>query len=308
MGQPNPIPNIAEQKPVEKRNGEGPKSKKKRSAALNRSRDPFHPVKVTVAIAVSVLFILPIIWMIFVSLKPDGYSTTSPIEWFLPPFTFSNYTNIISDTLILRWTFNSFIVALITTILTLIVTSLASFAISQMKFRFKRTIFIFFLVGLMIPGEATIIPLYETAKSLNLIDSYAGLILPMIASPLGVIILKSFFDGIPKELFESAKMDGCSNIKLFYKIALPLAKPALAAIAIFTFIGSWNNFLWPYLSILSEELYTLPVGLPVFNSSYSQAYVLPMTANAIASIPVIIVFLIFQKQIIKGISFTGLKG
>ncbi|MFD1849338.1 carbohydrate ABC transporter permease [Oceanobacillus bengalensis] len=307
MGQPNPIPNIDVEKPLEKRNKQ-PNDKKKHSTQLNRSRDPFHPVKITVAIAVGLLFVLPIIWMILVSLKPDGFSTTNPLEWFLPPFTFSNYTNIISDTLILRWTFNSFIVALITTILTLIVTSLASFAISQMKFRFKRTIFIFFLVGLMIPGEATIIPLYETAKSLNLIDSYAGLILPMIASPLGVIILKSFFDGIPKELFESAKMDGCSNIKLFYKIALPLAKPALAAIAIFTFIGSWNNFLWPYLSILSEELYTLPVGLPVFNSSYSQAYVLPMTANAIASIPVIIVFLLFQKQIIKGISFTGLKG
>lgn len=308
MGQPNPIPIIDEQKPIKKRNGRETNNKKNQSKQLNRNRDPFLPVKITIAIAAGVLFVFPIIWMIFVSIKPDGYSTANAIEWFLPPFTFSNYTNIISETLILRWTFNSFIVALITTILTLIVTSLASFAISQMKFRFKNTIFIFFLIGLMIPGEATIIPLYETAKSLNLIDSYAGLILPMIASPLGVIILKSFFDGIPKELFESAKMDGCSNFKLFYKIALPLAKPALAAIAIFTFIGSWNNFLWPYLSILSEELYTLPVGLPVFNSSYSQAYVLPMTANAIASIPVIIVFLIFQKQIIKGISFTGLKG
>ncbi len=160
----------------------------------------------------------------------------------------------------------------------------------------------------MIPGEATIIPLYEIVKNLGMIDTYAGLILPMIASPLGVIILKSFFDGVPKEVIESAIMDGCSNFKLFYKIVLPLAKPALAAIGIFTFIGSWNNFLWPYLSILSETLYTLPVGLPVFNSAYTQAYVLPMTANAIASIPVIIVFLIFEKQIVKGISFTGIKG
>ncbi|MGP4064357.1 carbohydrate ABC transporter permease [Oceanobacillus sp. M65] len=276
--------------------------------ALDRNRDPFLKGKITIGIVVSILFIAPIIWMLFVSIKPDGFSTSTPIEWFLPPYTISNYITIIMDSLILRWLFNSFFVAFITTILTLIITSLAAFAISQMKFRFKNFIFIFFLLGLMIPGEATIIPLYEIVKNMNLIDSYSGLILPMIASPLGVIILKSFFDNVPKEIIESAIIDGCSYFKLFYKIVLPLAKPAIAAIGIFTFIGSWNNFLWPYLSILSETLYTLPVGLPVFNSTYSQAYVLPMTANAIASIPVIIAFLLFEKQIVKGISFTGIKG
>lgn len=276
--------------------------------ALDRNRDPFLKGKITIGIIVSILFIAPIIWMLFVSIKPDGFSTSTPIEWFLPPYTISNYITIIMDSLILRWLFNSFFVAFITTILTLIITSLAAFAISQMKFRFKNFIFIFFLLGLMIPGEATIIPLYEIVKNMNLIDSYSGLILPMIASPLGVIILKSFFDNVPKEIIESAIIDGCSYFKLFYKIVLPLAKPAIAAIGIFTFIGSWNNFLWPYLSILSETLYTLPVGLPVFNSTYSQAYVLPMTANAIASIPVIIAFLLFEKQIVKGISFTGIKG
>lgn len=285
-----------------------PKLKSKKSGLLERNRDPLRKGKVALGLIASILFIFPIIWMLFVSLKPDGFSTTNPIEWFIPPYTFTNYINVVVDSLILRWLFNSFFVAIITTILTLILTSLAAFAISQMKFRYKNFIFIFFLLGLMIPGEATIIPLYEIVKSLNLIDSYAGLILPMIASPIGVIILKSFFDGVPKEVIESAIIDGCSYFKLFYKIVLPLAKPAMAAIGIFTFIGSWNNFLWPYLSILSETLYTLPVGLPVFNSTYSQAYVLPMTANAIASIPVIIVFLIFEKQIVKGISFTGIKG
>lgn len=275
---------------------------------LRRNRDPKLGVKVTIGLVMAVLFIFPIVWMLFVSIKPDGYVTTQPLKWFLPPYTFSNYTTLLFDSLILRWLVNSLIVAAMTTILTLIVTSLAAYAISQMKFRYKNFIFIFFLLGLMVPGEATIIPLYEVAKSLNLLDNYAGLILPMIASPLGVIILKSFFDGVPKEVIESGVVDGCSHFKLYYKIVLPLAKPALSAIGIFTFIGSWNNFLWPYISILSETLYTLPVGLPVFNSAYSQAYVLPMTANAIASIPVIIAFLIFEKQIVRGISFTGIKG
>lgn len=275
---------------------------------LQRNRDPYHGIKVTIGVIIAILFVAPIIWMLFVSIKPDGFTTTQPLDWFLPPFTFSNYTYLIFDSLILRWTLNSFIIALITTILTLILTSLAAFALSQMKFRFKKTIFIFFLLGLMIPGEATIIPLYEIVKSLNLLDSYPGLILPMIASPLGVIILKSFFDGVPKEVIESATIDGCSKFKLYYKIVLPLAKPALAAIGIFTFIGSWNNFLWPFLSVLSESLYTLPIGIPLFNSAYSTAYVLPMAANAIASIPVIIIFLIFEKQIVQGISFSGIKG
>lgn len=282
--------------------------KKQTSTSLQKSRDPKLGLKIGIAFLIAIIFIFPIIWMLFVSVKPNGFSTTNPFDWFIPPYTFSNYINIIFDSLIFRWLLNSLIVALITTILTLIITSLAAYAISQMKFRFKNIIFIFFLLGLMIPGEATIIPLYEVAKSFGLIDSYAGLILPMIASPLGVIILKSFFDGVPQDVIDSAIVDGCSNFKLFYKIVLPLAKPALAAIGIFTFIGSWNNFLWPYLSILSETLYTLPVGLPVFNANYSQAYVLPMTANAIASIPVIIAFLIFEKQIVRGISFTGIKG
>lgn len=280
----------------------------KGSKLLKRNRDKLHGVKVMVGIVIAFLFVLPVIWMLFVSIKPDGFSTTNPIEWFTPPYTFVNYIDLLVNSLILRWLFNSLFIAIVTTVLTLLLTSLAAFALSQMKFRFKKTIFIFFLAGLMIPGEATIIPLYEIVKSLNLIDSYAGLILPMIASPLGIIILKSFFDSVPKEVIESAIMDGCSNFKLFHKIVLPLAKPAVASIGIFTFIGSWNNFLWPYLSILSETLYTLPVGLPVFNSAYSQAYVLPMTANAIASIPVIVAFLIFEKQIVKGISFSGIKG
>ncbi|MFC4402024.1 carbohydrate ABC transporter permease [Gracilibacillus xinjiangensis] len=285
-----------------------PKGYNRQSGMFNKNRYPMHRLKITLGLILAVLFLFPVIWMLFVSIKPNGFSTTNPAEWFIPPFTIVNYIDLLTESHLLRWLFNSLFVAVMTTILTLFLTSLAAFAISKMQFRYKYFIYLFFLLGLMIPGEATIIPLYEIAKSLHLLDSYAGLILPMVASPLGVIILKSFFDGVPEEVIESAIMDGCSYFKIFYKIVLPLAKPALASIGILTFIGSWNDFLWPFLSILSESLYTLPVGIPVFNSTYSQAYVLPMTANAIASIPVIIAFLIFEKQIVKGISSTGIKG
>lgn len=256
----------------------------------------------------AIIFLFPVIWMLFVSLKPQGIGVDQVFEWFLPPMTFENYFSILFHSAVLRWLLNSLIVGILTTLITLLIVSLAAFALSQINFAYKKFLFVFFLAGLMVPGEATIIPLYQIVKDLNLLDSYTGLILPGIASPLGVIILKSFFDSVPKEVIESAKMDGCSLFRLYYFMILPLARPALASIAIFTFIGSWNNFLWPYLATFSENLYTLPVGIPTFNSNYSQDYVLPMTVNAVASLPVIIAFLIFEKQIVKGISFTGIKG
>ncbi|WP_246206652.1 carbohydrate ABC transporter permease [Virgibacillus ihumii] len=256
----------------------------------------------------AVLFLVPLIWMFFVSLKEQGTAISGVVEWFIPPYTFENYVHVATDTKVFRWLINSLIVGVISTIITLIVTSMAAFAISQIKFSYRKFIFVFFLAGLMVPGEATIIPLYQIVKDLSLLDSYIALILPGIASPLGVVILKSFFDGVPSEVIDSAKIDGCSLFRIYYNIVLPLAKPAMAAIAIFTFIGSWNEFLWPYLAIFSEELYTLPIGIPTFNSNYSQDYILPMTVNAVASIPVIIAFFFFEKQIVKGISFTGIKG
>ncbi|MFB5660476.1 carbohydrate ABC transporter permease [Alteribacillus sp. HJP-4] len=275
---------------------------------LEKKRDPFHLVKVIIALIVALVFIFPIVWMLFVSLKPINAVSTEPLAWFLPPYTLENYIKIISGSDVFLWTWNSFVVGVITTIVTLILTSLAAFAISKMDFPYRRFIFVFFLAGLMVPGEAMIIPLFEIVGDMNMLDTYGGLVLPMVATPLGVVILKSFFDGVPDELIESAKIDGCADWRLYWNIVLPLARPAMAAIGILTFIASWNNFLWPYLAIVSESLYTLPVGIPVFNSAYTDTYVEPMTVNALASLPVIIAFLIFEKQIIKGVSFSGIKG
>ncbi|WP_263706669.1 carbohydrate ABC transporter permease [Shouchella tritolerans] len=275
---------------------------------LENKRDPFRPVKVAVAFVSALLFLFPIIWMFFVSLKPEGTAASSPLDWFAPPYTFGNYVDIILGSDVFLWIWNSFIVGFMTTVLTLLLTSMAAFAFSKMRFRYRKALYLFFLAGLMVPGEAMIIPLYEIIGSMGLLDTYAGLILPGIAAPLGVIILKSFFDGVPNELIESAKLDGCNDFRLYWNVVLPLGKSAVAAVGILTFIGSWNNFLWPFLAIISESLYTLPVGIPMFNSNYSETYILPMTVNAIASIPVIIAFLVFEKQIVKGVSFSGIKG
>ncbi|WP_239630594.1 carbohydrate ABC transporter permease [Paenibacillus sp. H1-7] len=267
-----------------------------------------HRIQLVIAIIIAVCFLIPVVWMLFVSIKTEGSPIKTLVDWFLPPYTFDNYSKVLSKTSMLRWMGNSLFIALVKTVLTVLFTSLAAFAISKIQFHYKQAIFLFFVAGLMIPGEATIIPLYAVVKDMELLDSYLGIILPGIAAPLGVVILKSFFDGVPRELVESAEIDGCGSFKTYSTIVLPLAKPAIASLSIFTFIGSWNNFLWPYLSITSEELYTVPVGIPTLLANYTVDYVTPMTVNAIASIPVIIAFMLFEKQIVKGISFSGIKG
>src|SRR5690606_26942534 len=163
-------------------------------------------LKVGIGFVIALAFILPIIWMIFVSIKPNGFTTTDVIRWFTPPFTISNYVDILVDSLIIRWTFNSFIIALITTILTLILTSLAAVSFSEILFRFIQTLFVFLLLGLMIPGVATIIALQGIGLSLIVIDSNPCTMLPSSASSLGVIILNFSFDGVANGVTESAIM------------------------------------------------------------------------------------------------------
>ena len=261
-----------------------------------------------ISVLLCIIFITPIVWMAAVSLKTEGTPIKNVFDWFLPPYTLENFPHVFQATALPVWILNSFFVAIIVTFLVVWFTSMAAFAVSKIKFRYKKFIYTLFLAGLLVPGEATIIPLFVTAKDLNLIDSYAGLIMPAIAGSMSIIILKGFFDGIPNELIESATIDGAGLFTIYMKIAVPLGKTALATIAIFTFIGNWNNFLWPYLCAMSEEIFTLPVGIPTLNSQYSKDYVIPMTTNFIASLPAIVLFLIFEKQIVKGITLTGIKG
>lgn len=258
--------------------------------------------------SLALLWLIPIIWMVITSFKPVGSPVTDVQEWFKLPYTFENYIYLFKNAPILRWTFNSAIVAASVTLFSMFFASLAAFALSKINFSYKNIAFWLILSGMMVPGEATIVALYVIVNNMHILNSYWALILPSFSGPLGVIILKVFFDGIPNELMEAATIDGANILQIWWRIFLPLSKPALSTLAIFTFLGSWNNFLWPFLAITSEEYMTLPVGLPTFMSSYAQDYVIPMAANAFASIPVIIVFLFFQKNIIKGITLSGLKG
>lgn len=261
-----------------------------------------------IAVLLAALWLFPVVWMIFSSLKPFGTPVAYLDRVFSFPFTLDNYFLLPQRAPIWTWTFNSVIVAIIVTFGILIMASLAGYALSKMDFKGSKIMFIVIASGLMVPIEAIVIPLFLTIVDLNWLNTHVSLIVPSLAAPIGVIIMKSFYDSIPNELIEAAKMDGSSYFHTWYAICVPLSRSALAAVGIITFTNSWNNFLWPFLAITSNRMMTLPVGLPVFQDLHVEEFTMPMTASVFASIPVLLVFIFFQKQIVRGIAMSGIKG
>lgn len=262
-----------------------------------------------ISILLAMIIFLPILWMACVSLKTDEASMPSAFQYFVPPFTVRNYTDVLTGRpQVVRWVLNSFGVAAIVTVLTTLLCAMASYAMAKLKFRYSKAMYIYFLIGLMVPGEATIVSLFVLANKLGMIDTYWGLILPSLAGSMNIIIMTSFLRGIPDDLIEAARIDGAGELSTFVNVVLPLARTVMVTVSIFTFIGNWNSYLWPYLCAMSEDMFTLPVGIPTFISQFSVDKTVPMTVNMIASIPILVFFIIFEKQIVKGITLAGIKG
>lgn len=261
-----------------------------------------------VSILLAVIFIGPILWALAVSFQKEGKQIRSVVDWFTPPYTLENYPAIILNSEVPTWLINSLVIAVVVTLLTVIFSAMAAYAIAKLPFKGSKGFFMYFLLGLMVPGEATIVPLFITVNGMNLIDTYAGMILPAIAGSMNLIIMVTFFRGLPNELLEAVKIDGGGEITTFFKIVLPLSKTIIATVCIFSFVGSWNNYLWPLLCAMSNDLFTLPVGIPTFAGTYTVDYVRPMTASMVASLPMIIIYIIFEKQIVAGITSGAVKG
>jgi multiple sugar transport system permease protein len=261
-----------------------------------------------ISVFLALVFIAPLIWSIAVSFQVEGKQIASVWDWFKPPYTIKNYFDIIKTSSVPTWTINSFVIAAITTGLTIILSSMAAYAIAKINFRGNSIIFFYFLLGLMVPGEATIVPLFITVNGFHMIDTYAGLILPSIAGSMNMIIMVSFFRGLPNELLEAVRIDGGGELTVFFRIILPLSKAVISTVCIFAFIGSWNNYLWPLLCAMSESKFTLPIGIPTFAGTYTIDYVKPLAADMVASLPMIILFIIFERQIVEGVSMSGIKG
>ena len=259
-------------------------------------------------LVLAVIWIIPLAWALDTALKPESETTTVPISWIPSHFTLDAFVKVLSAGDIVRWYVNSVITSIVITVVVVLLASMAAFAFSRVRFPAKGFFFWLIMAGIMVPPQILIVPLFAEMNAFHFVNTYWGIILPQLAAPFAVFILKQFFDGIPPELEESAVMDGASPFRVYWQIWLPLARPALAAVAIFTFVASWNNFIWPFIVITGTDMMTIPVGLANVQSAYGIHYAQIMASALLGGLPLLIVFMFFQKQIVQGIAGTGLKG
>jgi multiple sugar transport system permease protein len=257
-------------------------------------------------IAGGLVMVIPFVWMIATSLKP---AKEVFLGYFFPLApTLENYALVLNKVPFARWYLNSLVVATCTTLSVAFFDSLTGFVLAKYEFPGKNVIFVFILSTLMVPTEMLVIPWFILSNNLNWVDTYWGIMFPGVITAFGTFLMKQFMEGVPSELLDAARMDGVSEFGLFWRIALPLVKPALAALCIFTFLGNWNAFLWPVIITEKMDMRTVPVGLSFFSGEAGSSWELIMAGASMATVPVLIVFLFFQRQIIKGIALTGLKG
>jgi multiple sugar transport system permease protein len=258
--------------------------------------------------AVGVLMIAPFLWMLSTSLKDAGAVFSYPPEWIPNPVVWGNYVKAWNAAPFGRFFFNSIFVSLAVTAGQVITSSLAAYAFARVEFPGRDKLFLVYLGTMMIPGQVTMIPVFILLRNIGWLDTYKALIIPTIFTAYGTFMLRQFFLTIPKELEEAAVMDGFNRWQIYYKIIMPLSKPALATLSTFVFLGTWNEFMWPLIVTTSLEMKTLPVGLASFQGLYTTDWTLLMAASTIVLIPVLFVYIFNQRFITKGIVMTGLKG
>ncbi|EWS80366.1 sugar ABC transporter permease [Brachybacterium phenoliresistens] len=282
------------------------------ATSLGRRRKKIPPARIIAFVILVVLafaWLVPVLWATLTSLKTEAEAAAMPVSIFPKSgFTLGSYIEVLSAGRVPRWAWNSLFTSAMVTLITVIISSLAGYALSRMRFAGRKLIISMILASIMIPAQILIVPLFQLMLTLNLVDTYWGIILPQVVAAPMVFILMKFFDQIPYELEEAALMDGASRFRILLSIILPLSRPILGAVSIFVFIGAWNNFLWPFIVVNDANLMTLPTGLQTVISAYGIQYAQNMAQAVLAALPLIVVFLFFQRQIIKGISTTGIAG
>ena len=256
------------------------------------------------------IWVVPTYWLLMTAFKDQNDAIAAIPTWWPRTITLENFTRILGEdqTPVFRWFWNSIKAATLHTLLVLLVATPAAYALARFDFKFKKAITGIVLASLFIPGIALFVPNYVTVSRLGWIDDLAAIVVPGAASALAVFFLRQFFVSFPKEIDEAAILDGCTRSQVFKLIALPLSKPAIATIGTLVFLGNWNDFLWPLYVLISPENLTLQPGLQTLQSAYTTDYATIMTGAAIASIPVLIIYIFAQKYIIEGITRSGIKG
>lgn len=273
----------------------------------NNKRISSHILNI-VLILLGVVTIFPFVWMFFSSFKTNPEIVQLDQSIIPQNWTFDNYINIQGRFDFIRLFYNSLFVALAQTAIVLYFSAMCGYVLSKYKFKIRKKVFAFILGSMMLPWTVTIIPRYFIFDSLNLMNSYWALILPVALSGFGIFLMKQTIGSIPTEIIEASRADGAGEFLIFHKIILPMSKNALSSLAIFQFLWSWEDFLWPYLVINDASKQLLPVGLRMFDGQYGTDYGGLFAATTVSIIPVIIVYIIFQKRFIKGVSSSAVKG
>ena len=256
----------------------------------------------------AIVMVLPFIWTVLSSLKNMGQTFAYPVKIFPDPVVWENYPESLSALPFGRAYWNSFYIAAIVVIFQLLTATMAGYSFAKLKFRGHGGIFVLFLATMMVPSQVTMIPLFLIMKKIGLLGSHMSLILPAaLFNAFGVFLMRQFIAGLPDELEEAAIIDGASVPQIFFRIIIPLVKPSMAAFGIFVFLGQWNSFMYPLIFLNKTETFTVPLLLNFFKGTYATDYPLLMAGTVISVVPVLIVYLFFQKQIIQGIAITGMK-
>jgi multiple sugar transport system permease protein len=261
-------------------------------------------------ILLTLVFVSPLLFMVTTSFKTDVESVSATPTWIPKEPTLDGYRTMLqtAQTPVLRWFLNSLLAATGQAILILIVASMAAYALARMEFRGRRLLTVMILATLFIPPVSLLVPNYVIVSQLGWLDSLPAVIVPGAAAAFGVFFLRQFFISLPHELEEAALLDGANRWQIFYKVILPLSKPALATLALLSFLVNWNDFLWPLYVLFSPERLTLQPGLSTLQSAFSTNYATIMVGGVIASVPVLIMYIIAQRFVIEGVSRSGLKG
>ncbi len=262
----------------------------------------------TFIVLMAIITLFPFVYMILSSLMTYQEATSIPPTLFPKELQWNNFAQAMEQAPFIRYFFNTIIVAGISTIGTVITTILASFALVQLEFKYKNALILGMAALLMVPYEVTVFTNYQTIAQLGLLDTYAALILPSLASVFYIFYLKEYLSSVPSSYYKVAKVNGCSDLEFVKRILLPLAKPALFTMGILSFIGGWNSFLWPILVTNSKEMRLLSNGLSSFATESGTNVQLQMAASTIAIVPILVLYLIFRKQIIRGVVKSGVKG
>lgn len=277
-----------------------------------RARPKRLPVgRVLAVAAVSVLAalaVIPLYWMVVTAIQAPQLSMRFPPEVWPSQPTLDNFRLFFERPHVWRWTLNSLVVASTVTVCVVLVSTLAGYTFAKKRFIGRDLLFWLYVGSMMVPGQVTLIPLYILVTRMGLQDTYAGLILPAVAGPFGAFLMKQFLQTLPSEILDAARIDGCSEPGIFRRIVLPLAKPGMAVLAIFTFVEQWNDFLWPLVITNSASMRTLSVGLALLQEEVPLAFNLLMAAATYAALPMLAVFLAFQRYFLQGITVGALKG